>query len=71
MLFTIMVSPSRKREGYNSGYKVWIIRSVQKGDSPKKDIASKFVIPPNTSNTIKKKRSFANPKIEVLISIKE
>ena len=49
-----MASPSRKTKAITLETKYEIIQSVQKGDVQKKDIASKFGIPPNTLGTILK-----------------
>ena len=49
-----MAPPSRKRKAITLETKYEIIQSVQKGDAQKKDIASKFGIPPNTLGTILK-----------------
>ena len=56
VLLTIMVSPNRKRKALILETKYEIIQSVQKGDSPNKDIAIKFVIQPYTLSTVLKKQ---------------
>ena len=64
-LFTIMTSSSRKRKAITLETKHEIIQSVRKGDSPKKDMTSKFGIPPNTNYNLKKK-----PKISLWLRMK-
>ena len=53
-----MTSPIRKKKAISITLetKYEIIQSVQKGDSPKKDIASKFGIPSNALSTILKNK---------------
>ena len=60
-----MALPSRKRKAIiiTLETKYEIIQTVQKGDSQKKDITSRFGILPNTLSTIKK-----NPKDFIVAS---
>lgn len=49
-----MSSPSRKRKAITLETKYEIIQEVEKGGLPKKDVAAKFEILPNTLSTILK-----------------
>lgn len=51
-----MSSPSRKRKAITLETKYEIIQEVEKGGLPKKDVAAKFEILPNTLSTILKNK---------------
>lgn len=51
-----MASPSRKRKAISLETKYEILKCVEAGNQPKKDIAQKFDILPNTLSTILKNK---------------